>query len=160
MILDNTDYKNIVTIEDDEKNKVLKTDVVVINKLASDIALETEKRFSNLENQKIQIPAGVLTGNKYLAGSGPKINIKIIPTGNIITEIKSEFESKGINQTVYRIYLELTCKVSIISQYKTIEDEIVNQVLLVETVIVGDVPNSYYNLKGLNGQNAVDIIDQ
>lgn len=159
MILDNTDYKNIVSIEESENGKVLKTDVVVINKIASDIALEAEKQFRELERETIKIPIGALTGNKLLSGSGPNMNIKIIPTGNILTEIKNEFESKGINQTVYRIYLELTCKVSIISQYKTIEDEIINQVLLVETVIVGDVPNSYYNLEGINQNNAVDIIE-
>ena len=144
MILDNTDYKNIVTIEDDGTSRVLKTNVVVINKIASDIALEAEKGFSKLESERIKIPIGALTGNKYLAGTGPKINIQVIPTGNILTEIKSEFEEKAINQTVYRIYLELTCKVSVVSQYKTIEDEIINQVLLVETIIVGNVPNSYY----------------
>ena len=158
MILDNTDYKNIVSIEQDGENKVLKTDVVIINKIASDIALEAEKQFKELENEKIQIPIGALTGNKYLAGSGPSINIQVIPTGNILTEIKNEFESSGINQTVYRIYLELTCEVSIVSQYKTIEENIVNQVLLVETVIVGEVPNSYYNLEGMKTEDVTEVI--
>ncbi len=158
MILDNTDYKNIVSIEQDGENKVLKTDVVIINKIASDIALEAEKQFKELQNEKIEIPIGALTGNKYLAGSGPSINIQVIPTGNILTEIKNEFESSGINQTVYRIYLELTCEVSIVSQYKTIEENIVNQVLLVETVIVGEVPESYYNLEGMKQEDVTEVI--
>ena len=158
LILDNIDYNNIVSIEKEENNNVLKTDVVVINKIASDIALEAEKQFKELENETIKIPIGALTGNKYLAGTGPNINIKVIPTGNILTEIKNEFESQGINQTVYRIYLELTCKVSIVTQYKTIQDDIINQVLLVEIVIVGDVPESYYNLEGINQDNITDII--
>ncbi|MBQ2917211.1 MAG: sporulation protein YunB [Clostridia bacterium] len=158
IVLDDIDYKNIVSIEEVEGNRVLKTDVVIINKIASDIALEAEKQFKELENEKIEIPIGALTGNKYLAGSGPNINIQVIPTGNILTEIKNEFESTGINQTVYRIYLELTCKVSIVSQYKTIEDEIVNQVLLVETVIVGEVPNSYYNLEGMKQEDVTEVI--
>jgi sporulation protein YunB len=157
-VLDNLDYKNIVSIEQDGENKVLKTDVVIINKIASDIALEAEKQFKELENEKIKIPIGALTGNKYLAGSGPNINIQVIPTGNILTEIKNEFESKGINQTVYRIYLELTCRVSIVSQYKTIEQSIVNQVLLVETVIVGDVPETYYNLEGMRQDDVTEAI--
>ena len=158
-ILDNTDYEDIVKIEKDGDSNVLKTDVVKINKIASDIALEAENRFKNLENETISIPFGALTGNKYLAGYGPNMNIKVIPTGNILTEIKNEFEAQGINQTMYRIYLELTCKVSIVTQYKTIEESLVNQVLLVETVIVGDVPESYYNLEGMDMDNAVDIIE-
>ncbi len=159
MILENTNYNSIVTIEEKENNKVLKTDVVVINKIASDIALEAEKQFAELEKETIQIPVGALTGAKLLSGAGPNINIKVIPTGNILTEIKNEFESTGINQTVYRIYLELTCKVSIVTQYKTIEDEVVNQVLLVESVIVGEVPQSYYNLEGLGQDDIMEVIE-
>lgn len=158
-ILDNTNYYGIVQIEKNGENNVLKTDVVKINKIASDIALEAENRFKNLENETISIPMGALTGDKYLSGFGPNMNIKVIPTGNILTEIKNEFESQGINQTVYRIYLELTCKVNIVTQYKTIEESLVNQVLLVETVVVGDVPESYYNLEGMDVDNAVDIIE-
>jgi len=157
-ILDNIDYKNIVTIEKNGENRVLKIDVVVINKIASDIALEAEKQFKELQNEKIQIPIGTFTGNKYLAGAGPNINIQVIPTGNILTEIKNEFESQGINQTVYRIYLELTSKVSIVAQHKTIDENIVNQVLLVETVIVGEVPDSYYNLEGMKTEDVTEVI--
>ncbi len=157
-VLESMDYSEIVKIEKNEDNKVVKTDVVLINKIASEIALDAERQFDELENETIKIPVGALSGNKYLSGIGPNINVKVIPTGNILTEIKNEFESKGINQTIYRIYLELTCKVNIVTQYKTIEDEVVNQVLLVETVIVGDVPESYYNLEGLNESNSLDII--
>lgn len=157
-ILDNIDYTNIIKIEKNENNNIVKTDVVIINKIASDIALEAEKQFRELEDETIEIPMGAITGNKYLAGSGPNINIKVIPTGNILTEIKNEFEATGINQTVYRIYLELTCKVSVVTQYKTIEDEVVNQVLLVETVIVGNVPESYYNLEGMKQEDVTEVI--
>ncbi len=158
-ILDKTDYNNIVTIEENEENKVLKTDVVIINKIASDIALEAEKQFKELEKETIEIPVGALSGIKLLSGSGPNIHIKVIPTGNILTEMKNEFVSTGINQTVYRIYLELTCKVSIVTQYKTIQDEVINQVLLVESVIVGEVPQSYYNLEGIGQDNVMEVIE-
>ena len=158
-VLNNTQYKDIVKIEENDEGKVLKTDVVVINKIASDIALEAEKQFSEIEKDNIKIPVGALSGSRFFSGSGPNINIKVITAGNILTEVKNEFESKGINQTVYRIYLELTCKVSIVTQYKTIEDEIVNQVLLVETVIIGDVPSSYYNFQGINQSDAIEVIE-
>lgn len=158
-VLDNMDYKDIVSIEKTEKNRVLKTDVVAINKIASDIALEAQKQFKELENEEIKIPIGAFTGSKYFAGAGPNINIRVITTGNVLTEIKSEFEAQGINQTMYRIYLELTCKVNIATQYKVIEDEIVNQVLLVETVIVGEVPETYYNLDGMEKDNLIDLVE-
>ena len=39
------------------------------------------------------------------------------------------------------------------------EEEIANQVLIAEGVIVGDIPNAYYNLDGITKDNAIDIIE-
>ena len=157
-ILDKAEYSNIVTIESINNNNILKTNVKTINKIASDIALEVEEKFQELENEKIKIPLGAIVGNKYFTAMGPNINIKIIPVGTIDTQVKNEFEAKGINQTIYRIYLELTCNVSIVTRYKTINEKIINQVLLVETVVVGDVPGAYYNLNGVNEDETLEVI--
>lgn len=158
-VLSNANYSDIVKIEKDNDANIVKTDVATINKISSEIALATEKSLQEIENERINIPIGSLTGNKYLVGAGPSIKIKVIPVGTIATEIKTEFESQGINQTIYRIYLELKCNVNILMPYNTISKEIVNQVLLVETVIVGNVPQTYYNLEDLNKNNAIDIIE-
>lgn len=147
-VLAKYDYKETVQITEDKsgKNKILKTDVVILNEIISDIAVETQKELDELAKQNIEIPIGALTGNKYLAGFGPKVKIKIITASDIATDIKTEFKSAGINQTVYRIYMEIECNVSILTSYKTINYAIKNQVLLVETVIVGGVPETYLNL--------------
>lgn len=74
--------------------------------------------------------------------------------------MKSEFESRGINQTIHRIYLDVKCKVSILTPFQDIEKEITNQVLLIENVIVGRIPETYYNLEGLNEKSdALEIIE-
>lgn len=36
---------------------------------------------------------GAALGSKYLAGFGPKVNVKLLPAGNVITEFKSEFRA-------------------------------------------------------------------
>lgn len=159
-VLTKHEYKDLVWIMEDENssNKILRTDVVTINKIASEIAIEVEKCLLNVKNDKIGIAVGALTGSKYLAGSGPKIPLKIIPSGNVTTDIKTEFEAKGINQTIYRIYLELECDIKILTPYENLEDKIENQVLLVETVIVGDIPETYYNLEGLTQDDSMELI--
>ena len=80
-------------------------------------------------------------------------------TGNLDTELKSEFVAAGINQTLHKIYLEIKCNVVILTPFETMEEQIVNQVLLAEGLIVGEVPNSYYNLEGMNTDKAIDIIE-
>lgn len=159
-VLKEKNYGNIVELEKDEKGNigVIKSDVVVINEIASDIAVAIQEELSKLKTEQIFIPAGSFFGNNLLAGFGPNIKIKILPAGNIKTDIKTEFESTGINQTMYRIYLELQCEVKILTPFKTMETVITNQVLLVETVIIGEIPSSYYNLDGLDKGNLVDIV--
>lgn len=155
------EYKDIVTITRDETNNtsILKTDVSIINDIASDIAVEVNKKLGELEHQQIKIPAGAILGNKFISGFGPNINISIIPSGAVTTELKTEFEAQGINQTVYRIYLEVVCNVNIVTSYKIIDSEIINQVLLVETVIVGNVPETYYNLEGISEKTTLELIE-
>lgn len=150
-VLGRYNYQETVKLikSDDGKNSILKTDIVMLNKIVSDIAIEIQNELTQIKNQNIEIPIGALTGNKYLAGSGYKMKIKIISAGDIATQIKTEFESAGINQTIYRIYLEIECNVSILTSYKTIDKTINNQVLLVETVVVGEVPQTYLQLENI-----------
>jgi len=140
-------YKDIVELSKNEnQDNILKTDVALINQIAADIAIEVQKELDKIGQEDINVPMGALLGNDYFAGIGPDIGIKIIPAGDIATDIKTEFESAGINQTIHRIYLEVECSISILTSYKTINRSIKNQVLLLETVIVGTVPETYLNL--------------
>ena len=155
------EYKDLVTIVKNEEDgtSILKTDVRAINDIASDVAIEVNNSLIALKEEKIGIPVGAVLGSKFLSGIGPGINMSIIPVGQVTTEVKTEFKAQGINQTVYRIFLEIICNVDIVTSYKTIETEIINQVLLVETVIVGGVPETYYNLEGLEQEQAMEFID-
>ena len=90
---------------------------------------------------------------------GPDIKIRFLDTGTVETKVRSEFESTGINQTIHRIYLDVKCKVSILTPYNVVEETITNEVVLIENVIVGLVPSTYYNLEGMEKSNLVDIVE-
>ncbi len=103
---------------------------------------------------------GSFTGFKLLAGRGPGVKIKISTIGEVETDLRSEFSSQGINQTLHRVYLQVKCNVNILTPFENISREITNQVLLMENVIVGNIPNTYYNLEGINGSSeALEIIE-
>lgn len=102
--------------------------------------------------QKFQ--CGSFTGFKLLAGRGPTVKIKIVSSGNVQTDLKSEFTSQGINQTLHRAFLEVKSNVNILTPFDIIQKEITNQVLLAENVIVGNVPNTYLKLDGLKDINS------
>ncbi len=55
---------------------------------------------------------------------GPKVNVKMQMVGDLDTDLRSEFTSAGINQTLHRIYLEIKCKIIILTPFETMEEEI------------------------------------
>lgn len=160
-VMSNYKYEDLMSItrDEDENVKMVSANMITINKIISDIPILIQNEMDKVENNRFYIKLGTFTGNKLLAGRGPNIEIKMSAIGNIETNLNSEFKDAGINQTIHRIYLEVKCNVTILTPFNSIEEQIVNQVLLAEGVIVGNTPNTYYNLEGLNQGNLVDVIE-
>ena len=105
------------------------------------------------------MPFGSFTGINLLSGRGPGIEIRISSIGNVETDLRSEFTAQGINQTLHRIYLQVKCQVSILTPFEDITRDITNQVLIMENVIVGTIPDTYYNIEGINSNDALEFIE-
>lgn len=160
-VMANYDYEDLMKVTKDEEGniKLISSNMIIINQIISDIPILIQNELEKVENNKFNIKLGSFTGSKILAGRGPDVEIKMSAIGNIETDLKSEFVEAGINQTLHRIYLEVRCNVTILTPFHSIEEQIVNQVLLVEGVIVGNIPSTYYNLEGLTQDNFVDVIE-
>lgn len=150
-------YEELYTIEKDEAGNIviIRSNVVPINNMISDLTEGIQNRFNEIENTKIDIPLGNVFGTYYFSGLGPTIPAKVSMVGTIDTEVKSEFIAKGINQTLHRIYVNFECYVKIITPIKNFEKKITNQVIIAEHVIVGNIPDTYYNLEGMSGVDDV-----
>lgn len=153
-------YEDLTNIMKDENGKIklISANIITVNQIISDIPILMQKELEKEENNKFYLKLGSFTGSKFLAGRGPDIEIKMDVNGNVETDLKSEFSSAGINQTLHRIYLEVRCEVSILTPFHTIEQQIVNQVLLAEGVIVGEIPETYYNLEGITQGQSLEVI--
>lgn len=155
-------YAQLFTIEKDNNGNVvmIKANVVPINEIISDVANKIQEQIDQRGREDVEIALGSFTGFKLLAGRGPGIKIRISSIGNVETDLRSEFTSQGINQTLHRVYLQVKCRVSILTPFNDIEQEITNQVLLAENVIIGNIPSTYYNLEGLNGKSdALEVVE-
>ncbi len=154
-------YEELFSIEKDDEGNIImiKSNVFPINEIISDIAVKIQNEIDNRGKEDVKIPLGTFSGFKLLAGRGPEIVIKISSIGNVETDLRSEFTSQGINQTLHRVYLQVNCDVSILTPYHNITSNISNQVLIAENVIVGKIPSTYYNLNGLDNNNMVDVIE-
>ena len=150
-------YEELYTIEKDEAGNIviIRSNVVPINIMISDLTEGIQNRFNEIENTKIDIPLGNVFGIYFFSGWGPSIPAKVAMLGTLDTEVKSEFIAKGINQTLHRIYVNFECYVKIITPIKNFEKKITNQVIIAEHVIVGNIPDTYYNLEGMSGVDDV-----
>lgn len=162
VIMNKYSYEDIITVVRDNNGNVimLQTNTKNINAIISEIPVNIIKKFEEEDNCNISIYFGSVLGTKYFSARGPKINIRISNVGNVETTLKSEFTAQGINQTLHRIYLDLICEVTILTPYDTIKQKIENQVLLAESVIVGNIPSSYYNIQSDNvSSDSLRLID-
>ena len=91
---------------------------------------------------------------------GPSITVKIIPSGTVGSDFKTEFISTGINQTRHRVYLEVVSSVRIISPLTASKSiEVKNNVNVAETVLIGNVPSSFYSLEGVSDLTTDDSLN-
>lgn len=146
-------YEELYTMEKDKDGNVvlIRANVVPINNMISDLTEGIQNRFNEKDELQINIPIGNLFGTYYFSGVGPSIPAKVAMIGNLDTEIKNEFISQGINQTLHRIYVNFECYVKIITPLKNFQKKITNQFIIAEHVIVGNIPDTYYNLEGMSG---------
>ena len=98
-------------------------------------------------------------GISSLSGISPNIKVAIERAGSVETKIDSEFTAVGINKTLHSIYLDLNCSVGILTPFQTVHKNIGTKVLLTETIIVGDVPSTYYNYDNLGFQDVLKTIN-
>lgn len=151
VVMNNHTYDNMFSIEKDNNGNItlIQSNISEINAIISDIAVLVQRELNNSSRNEIDIPLGSFSGISLFSGSGPDVRMKLVLLGNIETELKSEFISEGINQTLHRVYLQIDCDVKILSAYRNLYSNVSNQVLLMENVIVGKIPSTYYNLEGM-----------
>lgn len=138
---------DMINIVNDENGniKLLQVNSNPLNNMISDMVSDIQVSLNNNDIVNSSVPFGSITGIKWIAGAGPKIPMKIALAGTIQTKIRNEFNEAGINQTVHRLWLDISCEISILTPYKAEETVVTNEVILSENVIIGGVPNVYMN---------------
>ena len=155
------EYSDIITLDKDSDNHItaLRTNMIEINSLRSKIIALVAEKISVIDTSEISIPLGNLFGIDYLAGRGPRIPIKILPAGSATAKFLSVFSSAGINQTRHQINLELTANIVMLLPGGTVSAEVMTQINVAETLIIGAVPEAYTHIEGLGDQEIGEIID-
>lgn len=141
-------YDKLVSFEKDNSGHItaLKTDIIEINKLKTTLSVRILKELSEMDTAELAIPLGTVIGSELLVGKGPAIHVNVVPVGTVKTEIINEITSAGINQSRHQIMMKITADLTIITALTSITTQVETYICIAETVIVGDVPQSYTNI--------------
>lgn len=138
-------YDALVTLEKDANGRVtaLKSNMAEANRLQSDITDDVLQRLNDTATRELNIPIGTLTGSALLAGRGPSLSVMMQTVGSCTAEFRNEFSTAGINQTKHEILLDINVNISVLLPGFRTSTKVSNTVAVAETVIVGDVPETY-----------------
>jgi len=148
-VLASGDYTGdyFVDFEKDANGDVaaISSNMAKINALSAQIL---EKVVGSTEKNTItvKIPSGNLTGISLLMGRGPKVPVKIIVLTSSRVEFNNNIITAGINQTKHQINLEVIVDLEILVPWGSETSQVVSEVLIADTVIVGEVPSTYLNM--------------
>ncbi|MDR0928163.1 MAG: sporulation protein YunB [Oscillospiraceae bacterium] len=141
-------YSDLIEVVMDSEGHVsmLKANTARQNELATQAAMAVQTNLDNIASQGIGIPLGAALGSKLLAGSGPLVQVQVVPVGAVSTEFVSEFTSAGINQTRHRIFLQMNTTVQMVIPTGTQTAVVSAHVPVSESIIVGAVPQSFVDV--------------
>ncbi len=144
-------YDSLIKIEKDVNGKIsfIETNSTKMNEVVGKIVANIQEEFDKIPRIKVYLNMGSISGISILKNFKPQFEIELESAGNIEATVKTEFESVGINQTLHKIYLDINTKVGILTPFATFGKDVNSDVLLTEAIIVGEVPETYYNLTGL-----------
>ena len=141
-------YDSIVTevLNGNGEIIALKTNTNELNKISNNIAMNIEQNIANIDSGNLKIPLGLFFNAGILGGEGIKVNIKTSPIGDTKIDCISQFDSVGINQTRHRILLKIKTTFVIVAPVYVNNQFYEKEVVLAETVLNGNIPDTYYNL--------------
>ena len=143
-------YDRIVFFEKDLDGRItaLKTNMTEVNRLKTDILNIINDEILALDTSDIGIPLGSLFLPELLSGKGPVIPVHILSIRNSDATFSSNFVQAGINQTLHQLIMLVSVDVAILVLGQTGSFTITSEVVVAETVIVGDVPNTFLQTGG------------
>lgn len=152
---------DLLQFEKDEQGEItfVNSNVIYMNRLANELSIDISNEVNKLDYLYVNVPLGTLFGSDMLNSIGPNVQIRFIPVGDVQIEFKTDFSSTGINQTKHKVILIINCQIQALS---ILADTLVTtnlEIPIVETVIVGGVPNTYYHLEGLEYKDSLNLFE-
>ena len=142
------DYSRIIGLEKDASGKVsaLTTDMEQIARLKSEILTLLDEELAKMNDEEISVPVGSLLFPTFFAGRGFSIPVRVLALNSTNADFYSQIQSLGINQSVQQIRITFTVSLSFLTPVGIQDTYVTSDVLAAQTILLGDVPESYLYL--------------
>ena len=149
----NIQYDRMVYFEKDLDGRItaLKTNMSEVNRLKTDILDLINDEILAIDASDLGIPVGSLLLSEFFSGRGPEIPVQIMSIRNSDASFSSTFSEAGINQTLQQMNMLVSVDVAVLVLGRTNYFTVSSQVVVAETIIVGQVPDTYLNTGGYYG---------
>ena len=146
-------YPDFVSMESGERGQVTSLSFKVSEgtRFKRLVTARLVERLETIHPDELAIPLGNLTGVLLLSALGPSVRVRLHSVGDVKTEYENEFTAAGVNQTKHGIYLRIEVTVYLLIPGEIIPVSVEERVCVAETIIVGEVPDTYLNLQ--DGEN-------
>ena len=143
-------YDRIVYFEKDLNGRItaLKTNIGEVNTLKTETLNIINEEILESDSSDMGIPIGSLILPEFLSGRGPKIPVQILSVRNSDATFESNFTHAGINQTMHQLNMSVLVDVAVLVLGRTVNFTVASQVVVAETIIVGDVPDTFLQTGG------------
>ena len=145
---DASDPEDYFVIKKDETGKIqlIQANTILMNRKMSALTVALQEKYGKMKPEKMEIPVGTVFGSPILSQAEQGIQIRVLPLSVSSCDFETGFESQGINQTKYQIYIEITTEVRVLQPFSHENFEVNTRMLLSELVILGDVPENYVSV--------------
>lgn len=146
-------YDRIVYFEKNLEGRItaLKTNISEVNRLKTDTLDIINDEILALDPSDLGIPLGSLFLPEIMSGRGPALPVEIISIRNSDAGFTSTFTQAGINQTLHQINMFVIVDVVVLVLGQTESFTVGSEMVVSETIIVGDVPDTFFQNGGTYG---------
>ena len=136
------DDGNYVEITKDASNRITAIHIhsIPLSLLSSRLTMVLLEELKEYKSDGFGIPLGNLTSVAYFSGKGPVIPVTAVTLGTVANRVETELTSTGINQTLHRVTIRYAVTIRYLSPLREYVDTLNLEVLIAETLVVGDVP--------------------
>ncbi len=138
----------LVELQRDSAGNVtaVSANVTAVNSLAAEVLSRTIRQTQE-DTLTVRIPLANLIGSTLLMNRGPAITVQVTMLSSSTAGFRSELTGAGINQTRHQLFLDMDVQLSFLLPWRDMDASVQTQVLVSETVIVGQVPDTYMSLE-------------